>query len=357
MAILEICQRQLTYTPPPLASLEPDVSGALEALVQRTLSKDPAKRGSMEDLADDLAEELHRLDAPLRAAALNLPVPPRNVALAKTEPALAAVSDRPPTSGPSGGPAAPVAQRGGEPRGGEANRGTVLPPEAPSPRATPEGPGRDASPAPPGTSTRAAQPAALPAELPSTLRSVWATVPLSAQAPAPSPAHAAALSHAQAPSPAQAKGPSPVHAAAPSSAGAPAPAAPPARTVPMEAVVAYAPAERGSTAIPVARPTSASAAPQRRLGPVLGIGGGLLVVALGMLGWWVAGRDGPPAGGAMASATGTGTATAAVTATATARPGVTAAPGITASASAARARPGAPGASAAPRVGPVRRPR
>jgi hypothetical protein len=88
--------------------------------------------------------------------------------------------------------------------------------------------------------------------------------------------------------------------------------------VPLEVVVVEAPAERGSTAIPVARPTAASGAPRRRLGlgPVLGMSGGLLVVALGVVGWWAAGRDRAPAGGATAIASASATATAAVTATA-----------------------------------------
>jgi hypothetical protein len=52
----------------------------------------------------------------------------------------------------------------------------------------------------------------------------------------------------------------------------------------MAVVVVEAPADRGSTAIPAARPTAASMAPQRSpgLGPVLGMGGALLVVALGV---------------------------------------------------------------------------
>jgi hypothetical protein len=311
MSITQICLRQLTYTPPPLASLGLDVSGALSALVQRTLSKDPAQRGSMEDFADDLAEELHRIQAPRRAAALALPVPPRIDGQARTEPNLAAVSDRPPTSGP----AAPVAQRGGELGGGEANRGTVLPPEGPPQGGAPGGDGDGASPAAPSAS--AAQVAAGPvgaAEVPRTVRSASATVALSARAPVPSPAHAAA-------------------------------------PVALEVVAVEAPAERGSTANPVARPTAASAAPRRRLGvgAVLGVGVGLLVVGLGVVGWWAAGRGRSAAAGA----TGSASASATVTATATApRPAVTAATGATATASAVRARPGA---SAAPKAGPPRR--
>ena len=57
----------------------------LSDLVQRTLSKDPGRRGSMRDLADDLAVVLHPLQARRRAVAVGVPLPNREIGLAQTE--------------------------------------------------------------------------------------------------------------------------------------------------------------------------------------------------------------------------------------------------------------------------------
>jgi eukaryotic-like serine/threonine-protein kinase len=86
---MEICLRQMTETPPPLASLH-DVPGDLSDLVQRALSKQPARRGSMRELADALAVVLGHLLVKRRAVARSLPLPNRDAATAATVQAMAA---------------------------------------------------------------------------------------------------------------------------------------------------------------------------------------------------------------------------------------------------------------------------
>jgi serine/threonine-protein kinase len=89
---IQICSRQLTYLPPPLSSLDHDLPGDLSDLLALALSKDPALRPPMEAFAHALGVVQHRLDAPRRALARDLPLPNKDPALAKTEqfiPALA----------------------------------------------------------------------------------------------------------------------------------------------------------------------------------------------------------------------------------------------------------------------------
>jgi hypothetical protein len=93
---IEICRRQLSYDPPPLASLGRGLPGDLSALLERALSKDPARRPSMRGFADGLAEALWRLHAPQRAVARGALPSKRDPALARTEPVMAAFA--PPAS-------------------------------------------------------------------------------------------------------------------------------------------------------------------------------------------------------------------------------------------------------------------
>jgi hypothetical protein len=93
---IEICRRQLSYDPPPLASLGRGLPGDLSALVERALSKDPARRPSMRGFADGLAEVLWRLQAPQRAVARGALPSKHDPALARTEPVMAAFA--PPSS-------------------------------------------------------------------------------------------------------------------------------------------------------------------------------------------------------------------------------------------------------------------
>jgi serine/threonine-protein kinase len=92
MGAMEICARQLTYEPAPLATLGRDIPGDLSDLVQRALSKDPASRPEMREMADTLGVVQARLNAPRRALARNLRLPNREEGFAVTEPAMAAFS-------------------------------------------------------------------------------------------------------------------------------------------------------------------------------------------------------------------------------------------------------------------------
>ena len=87
---MEICRRQLAHEPAPLASVLRDVPGDLSDLVQRVTAKDPARRGSMGEMAEGLAVVLQRMLVQRRAAARSLPLPNREAALALTELAMPA---------------------------------------------------------------------------------------------------------------------------------------------------------------------------------------------------------------------------------------------------------------------------
>lgn len=91
---IEICRRQLGYDPPPLATLGRGIPSDLSDLVQGALSKDPSRRCSMQGFADGLSLALSRLHAPRRAAARSVPLPNRGPALAATDLAMPAFTDR-----------------------------------------------------------------------------------------------------------------------------------------------------------------------------------------------------------------------------------------------------------------------
>jgi tRNA A-37 threonylcarbamoyl transferase component Bud32 len=82
--------QHLAYHPPPLDTLGRHVPGDVSDLVRRAMSKAPAQRPSMREMADGLAGALWRLHAPRRAVAAGLPLPNRPIGLAPTEPAMTA---------------------------------------------------------------------------------------------------------------------------------------------------------------------------------------------------------------------------------------------------------------------------
>ncbi len=91
---LELFERQRFFADPPrLDTLRRDVPGDLADVVQRALATDPARRGSMRDLADALAGVLRGLHVGRRAAARSLPLPNREIGLAMTEPAIPVFSE------------------------------------------------------------------------------------------------------------------------------------------------------------------------------------------------------------------------------------------------------------------------
>jgi len=77
-SVMTICQRQLTFVPPPLATLGRDLPGDLSEIIERAIAKDPAPRPTMRELADRLAVVLSRLLVQRRAAARSLPLPMRS---------------------------------------------------------------------------------------------------------------------------------------------------------------------------------------------------------------------------------------------------------------------------------------
>jgi serine/threonine-protein kinase len=83
--------QHLRYEPPALDTLGRDVPFDVSDLVRRAMSKAPAQRPSMREMADGLAGALRRLHAPRRAVASGLPLPNRREALAPTEPAMTAL--------------------------------------------------------------------------------------------------------------------------------------------------------------------------------------------------------------------------------------------------------------------------
>lgn len=91
-----VCELQIRVEPPPLANVARDVPSDLSLLVQRAMQKDPARRCSMKELADELAEVLDRLNASRRAVARALGLPNRAAAVADTELSMPAWSDAAP---------------------------------------------------------------------------------------------------------------------------------------------------------------------------------------------------------------------------------------------------------------------
>jgi serine/threonine-protein kinase len=85
-----VCAAHASVVPPPLSALLRDLPEGLSDLLQRGMSKDPAARPSMREVADTLGRIHHRLLAPLRARARAVPLPNRPLALARTEPAMPA---------------------------------------------------------------------------------------------------------------------------------------------------------------------------------------------------------------------------------------------------------------------------
>jgi hypothetical protein len=64
---MHMCAQQIGEPPPPLGSLMPEAPEALRALVDRTLSKEPAERPSMVELSAELGRLLQQsavIDAP-----------------------------------------------------------------------------------------------------------------------------------------------------------------------------------------------------------------------------------------------------------------------------------------------------
>jgi len=87
LTMIAVCGRQLTYTPPPLRSLRPEVPGDLSELVQRMIDKDPARRvASMGEIAARLQDVLARLLVHRRSAVRELPLPGREVGMQRTIP-------------------------------------------------------------------------------------------------------------------------------------------------------------------------------------------------------------------------------------------------------------------------------
>jgi hypothetical protein len=222
ITLLDATLRQIAFdarNAPALATLGHGIPGDLSLLLRRALSRDPAERPTMTQMAAGLGAVLEPLLAPRRRIARNLPVPNRDEGLVPTELAM---------------PAFP-----------ETGRSAVLPPEAPAV---------------------------------STLRC----------------------------------------AAAP---------ARPAKTMSMEAM--EAPAERGSTAVPVEQ--AASAAPANRRGRGLAAAAGVLLLGMPAAAWVLTGRvggGGDVAGGAAPAAPAPAIVPA-VTATASALPPATTAAATT----------------------------
>ena len=87
MTMIAVCGRQLTYTPPPLVTLVPEVPGELSALVQTAIAKDPAHRiQTMGELAARLHELLSRILVHRRNVVRALPLPGREFGLQRTIP-------------------------------------------------------------------------------------------------------------------------------------------------------------------------------------------------------------------------------------------------------------------------------
>ncbi len=158
--VILIVDRHLRYEPPPLAALGRGFPHDLSEIVRRAMSKDPAGRPSMRALADKLADALHRLRAPDRAAALRAEVPGRDASLASTEPAMPVW--RPGTTAPMSAIPAPPAPPPGADR-------AAIPPPAP-PAATVSSPAAPVIPKTMPMQRFAPHPAApsLPPERPST---------------------------------------------------------------------------------------------------------------------------------------------------------------------------------------------
>jgi eukaryotic-like serine/threonine-protein kinase len=87
LTMIVVCGRQLTYTPPALITIVPEVPPDLSQLIEEALAKDPALRlPTMREFADRLHEVLSRLLVHRRSAARDLPLPGREVGLQRTVP-------------------------------------------------------------------------------------------------------------------------------------------------------------------------------------------------------------------------------------------------------------------------------
>ncbi len=87
---LALVAQHLFHEPPALDTLGREVPGDVSDLVRRAMSKTPARRPSMREMANELAGALRRLHARRRAVAGSLPLPNRQIGLAPTEPAMPA---------------------------------------------------------------------------------------------------------------------------------------------------------------------------------------------------------------------------------------------------------------------------
>jgi serine/threonine-protein kinase len=330
--------RHVFYDPPPLASLGREIPGDLSDLVARAMSKDPARRPPMGELAAGLATVLQRLLAWRRGAARSVPLPSKDVRLAMTEPAMLAaafaqIGAEPVAALSSSASSLPRSVEGASESGawasglgsGQGSRREAASREVASAPVSREAASREAASAP--VSREAVPPPARP-EMPATLRSGSA----SASAPAWSPVSATVVMSAVGPAP----GP-----------------------------------ERASSGVPVER--SVTQAPQRPRGPGIAMGIGAGVLALGLVGvGWMLGRGGGAAEGravaaasapasaasasagsasASASASSASASAVAVAVSSAAPAGSARAPAVTADAGAPR--PKAP-ASARPRAAPPR---
>jgi serine/threonine protein kinase len=302
MTLVEAATRQLNREIPPLASVVPGVPGNLSLLLQRALSLDPDRRPCMDELREGLGAVLDDLQAPRRRSARNLDLQIGDWRLARTLPAMAVF------------PAPP----------GEAGRAAVLPPQV-------------------------------------------AVVAGASAVTSPPPTHHSSLVDALPSSPSRLGAPSTMstpreHAAAPPPESPVASRAPVvstlrsavalARTMPMQAMEAPAvdaPAERGSTGVPVERSASLVAAGKRRgPGAAIAAAGVVVVGALAAAAWVVVGRfgggGGEVAGGAGSAVAPAGSVTAPPPPVAppTVKPADLPAMPPTATASASRPKPPAP---------------
>jgi serine/threonine-protein kinase len=157
-----VCERQLNYDPPPLSAVMPaerEFPGDLSFLVQRAMAKDPAKRPSVSEMAEQLDVILYRLNVKRRAAARSVRFPDRDRddRLAPTKLNFEAWGLKADAQAPSAS-SAPVAGRGGTiqmaavsaPRGAAAQDSGVSAPASPSAissdASAPRDTDRDASP-------------------------------------------------------------------------------------------------------------------------------------------------------------------------------------------------------------------
>jgi hypothetical protein len=89
LSAMDVCRRQLTFTPAPLSQLRRDVPGDVSAWVEQALRKDPARRPSMRQLAEGLATAQQHVLVSRRAQARAMALPGRELGLARTEMSMA----------------------------------------------------------------------------------------------------------------------------------------------------------------------------------------------------------------------------------------------------------------------------